>query len=109
MRRGRAFRLQNDIVLPYFLNYGTEAQKAKYLPGMVTGETITAIAMTEPNTGSDLQGIRTTAVKRGDSYLLNGQKTFITNGMLNDVCIVVAKTNPDAGRRVRACSSSTAR
>lgn len=92
---GPGFSLQTDIVLPYFLNYGTEAQKKKYLPGMVSGETITAIAMTEPNTGSDLQGIRTTAIKRGDGYLLNGQKTFITNGMLNDVCIVVAKTNPE--------------
>ena len=94
---GPGFALQNDIVLPYFLNYGTEAQKQKYLPGMVSGEIITAIAMTEPNTGSDLQGIRTTAIKRGDKYLLNGQKTFITNGMLNDVCIVVAKTDPNAG------------
>ena len=94
---GPGFSLQSDIVLPYFLNYGTEAQKQRYLPGMVSGEIISAIAMTEPNTGSDLQGIRTTAIRRGDHYLLNGQKTFITNGMLNDVCIVVAKTSPDKG------------
>jgi len=93
---GPGFTLQNDITVPYFMNYGTEAQKQKYLPGMVSGETITAIAMTEPNTGSDLAGVRTTAIRRGDVFVLNGQKTFITNGMLSDVVIVVAKTNPDA-------------
>jgi alkylation response protein AidB-like acyl-CoA dehydrogenase len=94
---GPGFPLQNDIVLPYFLNYATEEQKQRYLPRMVTGELIVAIAMTEPNTGSDLQGIQTTAVRAGDNYVINGQKTFITNGLLADLVIVVCKTDPDAG------------
>lgn len=94
---GPGFSLQNDIIIPYFLNYATEEQKQKYLPGMVSGELIVAIAMTEPNTGSDLQGIQTTAVKVGDNYLINGQKTFITNGILSDLVIVVCKTDPSAG------------
>ncbi len=94
---GPGFSLQNDIIIPYFLNYATEEQKQKYLPGMVSGELIVAIAMTEPNTGSDLQGIQTTAVKVGDNYVINGQKTFITNGILSDLVIVVCKTDPNAG------------
>lgn len=94
---GPGFSLQNDIVIPYFLNYATEEQKQKYLPGMVSGELIVAIAMTEPNTGSDLQGIQTTAVRVGDNYVINGQKTFITNGILADLVIVVCKTDPNAG------------
>ncbi len=97
---GPGFSLQTDVVTPYLLNFGTEAQKRRWLPGMVRGETITAIAMTEPDAGSDLAGIRTTAVRHphpdGDYYLLNGQKTFITNGILNDLVIVAAKTDPEA-------------
>jgi alkylation response protein AidB-like acyl-CoA dehydrogenase len=89
--------LHNDTVVPYFLKYATEEQKQRFLPGMARGELITAIAMTEPGAGSDLAGVRTTAVKQPDgSYLLNGTKTFITNGIHSDVIIVVAKTDPSA-------------
>lgn len=94
---GPGFALQNDIVLPYILNYGAEEQKKKYLPGMISGELIVAIAMTEPNTGSDLAGIETRAERVGDHFVINGQKTFITNGMMCDLVIVVCKTSPDAG------------
>lgn len=90
---GQGMGLHNDIVLPYFLAYANEEQKRRWLPGMCAGELITAIAMTEPNTGSDLAAVRSTATRQGDHYLLNGQKTFITNGILSDVVIVVAKTN----------------
>lgn len=92
---GQGMGLHNDITLPYFLAYGNEEQKRRWLPGMCAGELITAIAMTEPNTGSDLAAVKTTALRQGDYYLLNGQKTFITNGILSDVVIVVAKTNPE--------------
>jgi alkylation response protein AidB-like acyl-CoA dehydrogenase len=92
---GAGLGLHNDVVLPYFLNYASEEQKRRWLPGMCSGELITAIAMTEPNTGSDLAAVRTTAIRQGDYYLLNGQKTFITNGILSDVIIVVAKTQPE--------------
>ncbi len=91
--------LQSDIVADYILNYGTQEQKAKYLPKMISGECITAIAMTEPGAGSDLQGIRTTARKDGDHYVINGNKTYITNGQNCDLVIVVAKTNPEAGAK----------
>ncbi len=94
---GPAFSLQNDMVAPYLLNYGTEDQKKRFLPKMVTGECIGAIAMTEPNTGSDLAGVKTRAERQDDLYLLNGQKTMITNGILNDLVIVVAKTDLEAG------------
>jgi alkylation response protein AidB-like acyl-CoA dehydrogenase len=95
---GIGFGLHNEIVAPYILRYGTEAQKAHYLPRMASGEMIGAIAMTEPSAGSDLQGVKTTAIKQSDgTYVLNGSKTFITNGWLSDVVIVVAKTNPAAG------------
>ncbi len=94
---GVGFGLHNDIAVPYFLVYGTEEQKQRFLPKFVTGEWITAIAMSEPDAGSDLAGIRTTAVRQNDHYRLNGQKTFITNGILSDVVIVVAKTDPEAG------------
>jgi long-chain-acyl-CoA dehydrogenase len=90
---GQGMGLHNDITIPYFLAYANEEQKRRWLPGMCSGELITAIAMTEPNTGSDLAAVRSTAPRRGDHYLLNGQKTFITNGILSDVVIVVAKTN----------------
>jgi len=91
---GPGFSLHSDIVAPYLLNYGTEAQKQKYLPLMAKGQMITAIGMTEPNCGSDLQALRTTAEDKGDHYLVNGQKTFITNGFMCDMAIVAVKTNP---------------
>lgn len=92
---GPGFVLHNDITIPYILAYGNDEQKTRWLPKMVTGETITAIAMTEPNTGSDLASVRTTAIRDGDCYVVNGSKTFITNGINSDVVIVVAKTNPE--------------
>ena len=91
--------LHSEIVAPYLLHYGSEFLKRKYLPGMATGELIGAIAMTEPAAGSDLQGIRTTAVRDGDHYVLNGSKTFITNGSHCDLVIVVAKTDPGKGAK----------
>ncbi|WOI61462.1 acyl-CoA dehydrogenase family protein [Streptomyces fradiae] len=94
---GLALGLHNDIIGPYLVDLGTEEQKRRWLPGFCTGETITAIAMTEPGAGSDLQGIRTTAEDRGDHWLLNGSKTFISNGILADLVIVVAKTTPEGG------------
>jgi len=89
---GVGFSLHSDIVAPYINNFGTKEQKARYLPRMATGELVGAIAMTEPGTGSDLQGVKTTAVAEGDHYILNGSKIFITNGYLCDLVIVVAKT-----------------
>ena len=91
--------LHSEIVAPYLLHYGSEAIKRQYLPPMARGETIGAIAMTEPDAGSDLQGIRTTAVRDGDHYVLNGAKTFITNGALCDLVVVVAKTDPGQGAK----------
>ena len=90
---GPGFSLHSDIVAPYLLKYGTKAQKQKYLPIMATGKLITSIGMTEPNCGSDLKAIKTTAVDKGDHYLVNGQKTFITNGYMSDMSIVAVKTN----------------
>jgi acyl-CoA dehydrogenase len=86
-------------VAHYFLNHGTEDQRQRYLPRMARGELIGAIAMTEPGTGSDLQGIRTRAVRRGDDYVINGAKTFITNGYLANVILVVCKTDPEQRAR----------
>ncbi|MFM8599866.1 MAG: acyl-CoA dehydrogenase family protein [Mycobacterium sp.] len=94
---GLGFSLHNDVIAPYLLDLTTEEQKQRWLPHFCTGEMITAIAMTEPGTGSDLQGIRTRAVRDGDHYVLNGAKTFITNGINADLVIVVAQTNPDKG------------
>ncbi len=91
--------LQSDIVADYIVNYGSEAQKAHWLPKMVSGEAITAIAMTEPGTGSDLQAVRTTARLEGGEYVVNGSKIYITNGQNADLIIVVAKTDPDAGAK----------
>lgn len=92
---GVAMTVHSDIVAHYVLNNGSDEQKQKYLPKMVTGECVGAIAMTEPGTGSDLQGIRTTAKRDGDEYVINGSKTFITNGQHCDMVIVVARTNLD--------------
>jgi len=96
---GIGFSLHSDIVAPYILHYGSEALKQKYLPKLIAGESITAIAMTEPGAGSDLQGVKTTAVLDGEEYVINGSKTFITNGYLADLVIVVAKTDPQAGAK----------
>ena len=100
---GIGFGLHSEIVAPYILHYGSEAQKRKYLPLLASGETIGAIAMSEPAAGSDLQGVKSTALRKTDSqgehYLLNGSKTFITNGWHADLVIVVAKTDPAAGAK----------
>ena len=96
---GIGYGLHTEIIAPYLLHYGTEAQKQKYLPKMATGEMVGAIAMSEPAAGSDLQGVKSTAVRQGDHYVLNGSKTFITNGWHADLVIVVAKTNPAAGAK----------
>jgi acyl-CoA dehydrogenase len=87
--------VHTDMASPHMLNFGNEAQLAKYLPGMIKGETITAIAVTEPDAGSDVAGMRTRAVRDGDHYVLNGTKMFITNGVHADVLFVAAKTDPD--------------
>ncbi|QFT56694.1 acyl-CoA dehydrogenase family protein [Microbulbifer sp. THAF38] len=94
---GVGWGLHSNIAVPYIINYGSEEQKKKYLPKCISGEIVTAIAMTEPGAGSDLQGVKTTAIKKGDHYLLNGSKTFITNGQHADLVIVVAKTDPSEG------------
>ena len=94
---GPGFPLHTDIVVPYITSLGTEEQKQRWLPGCVSGELISAIGMTEPGAGSDLQGIKTSAVDKGDHYVLNGAKTFISNGIMSDLVIVVARTDPDAG------------
>ncbi|WP_217559332.1 acyl-CoA dehydrogenase family protein [Streptomyces sp. GbtcB6] len=92
-------RTQLDVVLPYFLAYANEEQRERWFPGLASGRLLTAIAMTEPGTGSDLAGIRTTAVRDGDAYVLNGAKTFITGGLLADLVIVVARTATDPDDR----------
>jgi long-chain-acyl-CoA dehydrogenase len=96
---GPGWALHSEIVAPYLVNYGTEELKQQYLPKMVSGECITAIAMTEPGAGSDLQAMRTNAVKDGDDYIINGSKTFITNGWLSDMVIICAKTDPALGAK----------
>ena len=90
-----AFTLQNDVVLPYLTDLTTPEQQQRWLPGVVTGETVLAIAMTEPGTGSDLAGIRTTAVRDGDDYVVNGAKTFISNGQIGDLFVIAVRTSPD--------------
>ncbi|HPB45907.1 MAG TPA: acyl-CoA dehydrogenase family protein, partial [Microthrixaceae bacterium] len=94
MATGAGFTLHSDVALPYFLRYCNDEQKQRWLPGMANGTLITAIAMTEPAMGSDLAGMQTTAIRDGDTYLLNGSKTFITNGINSDLVIVAAKTDP---------------
>ncbi|MEU5428602.1 acyl-CoA dehydrogenase family protein [Streptomyces olivoreticuli] len=96
---GLAVGLHNDVIGPYLTSLTTDEQKRRWLPGFCTGEIITAVAMTEPGAGSDLQGIRTTAEDRGDHWLLNGSKTFISNGILADLVIVVARTTPEGGAK----------
>jgi alkylation response protein AidB-like acyl-CoA dehydrogenase len=90
-----SFTLQNDIVLPYLTDLTTPEQQQRWLPGVVTGETVLAIAMTEPGTGSDLAGIRTAAVRDGDHYVVNGAKTFISNGQSGDLFVIAVRTSPD--------------
>jgi acyl-CoA dehydrogenase len=93
------FSVHNDVCCGYLLSYGSPEQKARWLPRMVSGEIVCAIAMTEPGTGSDLQGIRTRAVRDGDDYVISGQKTFISNGQMCDLVIVVVRTTPEGGSR----------
>ena len=88
--------LHSDICVPYLNAYGNSDQKNRYLPGTISGEIIMGICMTEPGTGSDLASIQTTAISDGGDYILNGSKTFISNGQIGDLYVVVAKTNPDA-------------
>lgn len=96
---GLGWSLHSDIVAPYILNYGSDEQKDTYLPRLARGDMIGAIAMTEPGAGSDLQGVKTTAIRQDDHFLLNGSKTFITNGQMADLVIVVAKTDPKEGAK----------
>lgn len=99
MVHGFSNNVHSAILAHYILNYGTEAQRQRWLPGMATGERVGAIAMSEPGAGSDLKSVRTTARRDGDTYVLNGSKTFITNGLHADLICVVAKTDPHAGSR----------
>ncbi|GGK62807.1 acyl-CoA dehydrogenase family protein [Amphritea balenae] len=94
-----SFNIHSNIVAPYILHQGTEAQKQQWLPGMVSGDVVGAIAMTEPGTGSDLAALRTSAVRDGDEWVLNGSKIFITNGLQADLVIVCASTDPSAGSK----------
>ena len=101
---GFAISLHSDIIVPYLHSFGSEEQKQRWLPGCASGEIVTALAMTEPGTGSDLAAIATTAVRDGDDYVLNGAKTFISNGQLCDLVIVAAKTDPDPANAHRGIS-----
>jgi alkylation response protein AidB-like acyl-CoA dehydrogenase len=96
---GFAAGLHNAIILPYIQAHGTEGQKKRWLPKLVSGERVSAIAMSEPGAGSDLQSVRTTAIRDGNGYRINGAKTFISNGQVADLIIVVAKTDPDEGAK----------
>jgi acyl-CoA dehydrogenase len=101
---GFAMSLHSDIIVPYLYSFGSEEQKLKWLPGCASGELVTALGMTEPGTGSDLAALTTTAVKDGNDWVLNGQKTFISNGQLCDLVIVAAKTDPDPKNAHRGIS-----
>lgn len=96
---GPGFVVHSDLVAPYISTFGTEEQKRRWLPGMVSGEVIAALGMTEPGAGSDLKAIRTRAVRDGDEYVINGQKVYISNGQLCDVIVLACKTDPEAGAR----------
>jgi acyl-CoA dehydrogenase len=96
---GIGFQVHSDIVLPYFLHYASETVKKRWLPGFVSGDVIGAICMSEPGAGSDLKGLRTVAVDKGDHYRITGSKTFISNGYTCDVAVVAAKTNPELGAK----------
>ena len=96
---GAGFALQDDIAIPYIADFGTDEQRARWLPAMAAGKSIGAIGMTEPAAGSDLQGIRTSAVRDGDSWVINGSKIFITNGINADLVIVACRTSPDGGSK----------
>ncbi|CAN5915890.1 acyl-CoA dehydrogenase family protein [soil metagenome] len=101
---GFAMSLHSDVIVPYIYSFGTEEQKQKWLPGCASGEFVTALAMTEPGTGSDVAAITTTAVKDGDDYVINGAKTFISNGQLCDLVVVAVKTDPDPKNAHRGIS-----
>ncbi|BBX29756.1 hypothetical protein MALV_48810 [Mycolicibacterium alvei] len=96
---GPALSLHNDVVGPYFKELANDEQKQRWMPGIASGELIIAIAMTEPGAGSDLAGIRTSAVRDGDDWIINGSKTFISSGINCDLCVVVARTDPEAGHK----------
>lgn len=96
---GPAFHLHSDIVAPYIVTYGSEDQKQHWLPKLVRGEAIAAVAMSEPGAGSDLQNIKTRALRDGNHFVINGQKVFISNGQLADIVVLACKTNPDAGAK----------
>jgi acyl-CoA dehydrogenase len=101
---GFAMSLHSDIIVPYLYTFGNEEQRQRWLPGCASGELVTALAMTEPGTGSDLAALTTTAVRDGDDYVINGSKTFISNGQLCDIAIIAAKTDPDAADAHKAIS-----
>jgi acyl-CoA dehydrogenase len=101
---GFAMALHSDIIVPYLYSFGTEEQKQKWIPGCASGELVTALAMTEPGTGSDVAAIATTAVRQGDEYVITGAKTFISNGQLCDLVVVAAKTDPDPANAHRGIS-----
>ena len=101
---GFAMSLHSDIIVPYLYKFGNEEQKKRWLPGCISGDIITALAMTEPGTGSDLAGMTTSAVRDGDEYVINGAKTFISNGILCDLVIVACKTDPNPENAHRGIS-----
>ena len=101
---GFSMGLHSDIIVPYIYAFGTDAQKKQWIPKCASGQVVTAIAMTEPSTGSDLAAVATTAVRDGDDYVINGAKTFISNGILCDLCIVVAKTDTNPENKHRGIS-----
>src|ERR1700760_4760520 len=96
---GPSLSLQNDVVGPYFSGLANDEQKRRWLPGITSGELIVAVAMTEPGAGSDLAGIKTSAVRDGDDWIINGAKTFISSGINSDLVVVVCRTDPDAGHK----------